>query len=66
MAENQYYMSVAWLDDKQKYLAVISEGHPKKGDENIKVCTLELFDNKKDAKPWFAKQLEEKPWLPRN
>lgn len=65
MARNKHYLSVAWIERKGKYLAVISEGREKAGDKEVKICSLELFDNKKDAEPWYKQQLETKPWMTR-
>jgi len=52
----KYYGTIGWLEDKQKFLAVISLGHPKKT-KLKRVEDIELFDTFSVAETWVDEQL---------
>ena len=45
-----------------KLLAVISDGSPQHGHEDVTVLTVKLVDSPADAKRWFKEMKRERPW----
>lgn len=60
-----HYVSLGRAQDG-RLLALITEGHPNAGDEKVTVCSVHVVQDRKEAAEWFAKELTEKPWLPRS
>jgi hypothetical protein len=65
MAEDRMYLTV----DKEKrqpqndgYIAVISQGSPQRGDENILVLDVTIVQSHEEASAWFDRQCHERPW----
>lgn len=65
MAQDRIYMTV---DRKKRqpqndgFIAVISQGSPQRGDDQVTVLSVEIVKNKKAADIWFKRQLAERPW----
>jgi hypothetical protein len=65
MAEDRLYLTV---DDHKRqpqndgYIAVISRGHPKAGDQNSTVLMVKVVKNAQEAKAWFKRMEIERPW----
>lgn len=51
-----------WSEDHDAYLAVISDGSPQRGDENVEVLDVELCSSVAGAKEWFERAKIMKPW----
>jgi hypothetical protein len=62
MTQERLYMTHAWNDEQQAYLAVITEGHPRMGDELATVLTLELLPTARACRQWFKRMRRERPW----
>lgn len=64
MAEKLY---MTFGESKGKKIAIITDGHFRKGDEETIVLTLtDECKNMKHAKAWFKKMKLERPWETRN
>lgn len=57
-----YYLTVDKSPKGDGYLAIISDGQPQFGHDPVTLLTLEVFKRRADAKPWFHRMIEEKPW----
>lgn len=65
--EDKIYLSVDKDPKGRGLLAVMTKGHPRYGDKNVIVLTIEVgFKNMKEAKRWYKKMLIEQPWELRN
>lgn len=65
----RYYLSVDVAKrepQRDGYIAVISRGHPRRGDPETLVCSVEIVPNMKAAKRWFREQIKTEPWERRN
>jgi hypothetical protein len=63
MIEGRIYLTLS--PEKRRdggYLAVLSEGQPQFGNEEITILSAEVVKNKKAAKIWGRKMLAERPW----
>lgn len=69
MAENQYYLTTnpAPADHPRhgELIAVISLGHPQKGDAECLICTVEIVKDQAAADVWYKEQMITKPWIKR-
>jgi len=43
-------------------IAVITQGHPRAGDANCTVLTLEIVEDMAAAERWYERMKVEKPW----
>lgn len=69
MAQDRIYLTV----DREKrkpqndgYIAVISQGQPQFGDEEVTILTVEVVKNMKEAKAWYKRMKLERPWVRRS
>ena len=63
------YFLVTNRTEDGRFLAVMTEGHPRKA-KNVTVLTLETFEGtdaeaQAAADGWFQRMLVERPWEPR-
>jgi hypothetical protein len=56
------FLTYAWKADRNGYLAVVSEGHPRLGDEEVTVCTVALLPTPRACRQWFRRMRKERPW----
>lgn len=61
MTQGRLYMTHAWNDEQQAYLAIITDGHPHGGEE-VTVLTLELLPTTRACRQWFKRMRKERPW----
>jgi hypothetical protein len=69
MAEHQLYLTVSHekrQPENDGYVAVISQGHMRRGDANTILLSVEIVPNMKAAKAWFKRMQIERPWESRN
>jgi len=66
VAEQQFYLTTDQNPNGKGLLAVITLGHPQRGDENVVVCSVEVVKNHKAAKQWYRRMLVERPWEERH
>jgi hypothetical protein len=62
MAAGKVYLTCGADPKGRGILAVISEGHPQRGDGKIVVLSVEVCKNMKAAKKWYRRMMIEKPW----
>ena len=62
MAEDRMYLSVDENPDGPGLIAVITQGHPRAGDANCTVLTLEIVEDMAAAERWYERMKVEKPW----
>jgi hypothetical protein len=62
MSEKKYYLTTRWSKGHKAYLATISLGSPQKGDTDVVVCDVELFNTPEEAYAWFERMMISKPW----
>ena len=53
-------------DKKGGLLAIISDGSPQLGDEEVTILSVKVVKNKKAAREWFKRMTVERPWEERN
>lgn len=66
---NGFYLTVGKekrQPENDGYIAVISSGHFRRGDEQTILLDVEIVQNMKEAKKWFKRAIIERPWEPRN
>jgi hypothetical protein len=66
VAEHNIYLTYDWLPKKNAYLAIISRGQPRLGDQDVMVLTVELCKTPKECKRWYRRMLVERPWEQRS
>jgi hypothetical protein len=66
MGERKLYLTYDWKENRTAYLAVISEGHPRMGDDHVTVCTVELLPSPRACRQWFRRMRKERPWEARH
>lgn len=47
---------------RRRLLAVISDGSPQYGDNDITVLNVEIVQSQKEAEEWFERMKSERPW----
>lgn len=63
MATDTYYLSIKSRRPKDAgYIAVISQGHPQRGDKKVVLLSFALVNSKKEAEDWYKKMMTTKPW----
>lgn len=60
MARDTLYLTVGPKDGR--LLAVITRGCVQRGDQDVDVLSLDLFDTQAQAQGWFKKMKSERPW----
>ena len=69
MAQDRIYLTVGREKRKPQndgYIAVISQGQPQLGDEEVTVLSVEIVKNMKAAKAWYKRMCIERPWVRRS
>lgn len=66
MTETDVYLTVGDDPKGRGLLAIVSRGHPQRGDAKCTVLTVEVVKNMKAAKAWFRRVKIEQPWELRN
>ena len=49
-----------------KLIAIVTDGHFRRGDKQTKVLTLEVVKTQAEAKDWFERVKVTRPWETRN
>lgn len=57
-----YYLSTNKNPKGDGLLAVISDGHPQRGHQDIEICDVEVVKNIKEAKAWYRQRCRDLPW----
>lgn len=66
MAESDIYLTVGNDPKGSGLLAIMTEGHPQRGDANCTVLTIRRVKNHNEAQEWFRRMKVERPWESRN
>ena len=66
MAEDRIYLTVDKNPKGNGLLAVISQGQPQLGDDDVVVLDVTTVKNMKAARKWYKRMLIERPWELRN
>jgi hypothetical protein len=66
VAEDKIYVTIDKNPRGPGVLAVISQGQPQLGDQEVTILTFEVLPNRKAAKQWFRRMKVERPWEIRN
>lgn len=56
------YLTYKWSDEHQCYIAVITEGHFRRGDEETVVLDVEKLPSPRACRKWFKRMRKERPW----
>lgn len=56
------YLTYLWNDEKDAYIAVVTEGHGSAGDEQVTCCTVSLQPTERACRQWFRRMRKERPW----
>lgn len=59
--ESSIYLTVG-QDEKGKMLAIISQGQPQLGDQNVIILDVKRVKNMKEARAWYRQMRIERPW----
>lgn len=62
MSEDRIYLTVGDDPKGRGLIAVMSQGQPQLGDAHCTVLTIEIVKNMKQAKAWFRRMKDERPW----
>lgn len=65
MAENKFYVTVGRDPRGDAYIAAITLGHERKGDENIVVLDVCRCKTEKEGQEWGQRQLADPEWYKR-
>lgn len=57
-----YYLTTGDDPKGRGIIAIISLGSPQRGDKEVTVCDVEVCKNVKQAKKWYRRQMQTKPW----
>lgn len=60
-----FYLTYGETEDG-RMLAICSDGTPQLGHKPVTVLTLEVVENRKEAKRWFKRVIVEQPWKERH
>lgn len=66
MAQHRLYMTHDWSEEHDAYMAVITAGHPRMGDDKCEVLTVQLLPSPRACRQWFKRMRKERPWETRN
>jgi hypothetical protein len=49
-------------DEKGRFIAIVTDGTPQLGHQDVTVLTLEVVEDEADAARWFDRMKQERPW----
>lgn len=56
------YLTVDDDPDGDGMIAILTQGHPNRGDEEVIVCNVKRVQTRDEADAWFKRQCVERPW----
>lgn len=62
MSEGKIYLTVGKNPKGKGLLAIMSMGQPQLGDAECTILTVEIVKNQKQARKWFERMAQERPW----
>jgi hypothetical protein len=62
MNASRFYLTVEPDPESGTLIAIISQGHPQRGDEEVTVCDVRRVQPYSGAEAWFKKQCITRPW----
>lgn len=66
MPQDEMYLTIDRDKEAGGYIAVITRGHPQRGDEECTVLSVERVKDRKEAEAWYMRMKIEQPWNERN
>lgn len=62
MSADKLYLTISANEKTGGFLAVCSLGSPQLGDTDVTVCSIAVVETEMEARLWFCRMCDERPW----